>query len=1564
MSNIITDFQRMDKKLIIKILSMWIFGILIGIGLTCYFIGITSLFLHTQSLSALGQAFFIAGSLGLLFSVILTNLQAYFLFSRLALIHFALVSLLIFVFYTTLQGNPQNKDIIFWGFICMIPMYSMTLLSFEGIFTRFFNTQESKRFSDISVLSITLTSIVVLIIITFNENWTNANIIYLLNYAWIAFLTAMAFLAGMSYFFSSLKIIREDLKEVKAYNNIFKMMEDRFKVYLVFFVIIAFTIDVFVDYFFFNVLQEKYAKVTIDNILSFVSMFMAVILIFTALIQLFAFKTLITKQGFRTSLLILPLALLVFFPFVLYFGFSTEEVKALDGKISYLYGYDSKSKGFVLFFILICVAKLLKDVIINGIQIPAFRISLSAIEIDLRFDTQIKLEGFVRDLAVWVAGVLLLVTDSLSAPMVYEIILVMFLLGVLAYCIFELYKEYKLKLEKNLTAQSQKNGNQSIQKQTLADEIAQKIHTIPATQIEIYLNILNILNSVIYRQVILQLLDSKNGIIQEKINEIENKIQATIAQIDPNIKNILVDKSTEKEKNITDISTQKLRPIEKKLNDLIIIANQKIRDKSIEEDLRDQIAIIKEEFIGILNHLREINRKIALNIDEEVHLVALLQAGKLCVLESIPVLDVVMKSKYFPLLNHADVIQQTYNRLLGAEYRLERIRYITQLTLSKKDPERVFGALITTYYPHEQSKEELLSSLFFDRSYQVRYQTIVASTYAKSPSLHKLLIENLDNSLYSNAAFSAIVATGEAIIPALESAFFATGQKEIVLLRIVQIYGQIRSEKSIDLLLQKLNHPSQNVSALALDTLSECGYKMKDERANTIKTELQKLAEYLVNNMSMVLDLKKVKGMELLKEAMEDEVKNLFDRLFSLLALIYNPTSVMLIRRNLNSGNPEEAESAGELLAGLLEDSLQPILLPLFDTSKDYEDKVSSLYSEFPTKPMNPQAVLASIVQQDYKWLNRWTKSCALSELAQMIVMQAEAQREEEIMEIFLANVINPDEMLAEIAYKALFEMKAPQLARQMKYVGTKKGYQKIANLAQNMKYLEESTANISRLKFDIAKFLRNVDEFKYLSGLVIADIARITELQIFQKNQVIAEYESIEEIDFFVVYSGEVVLQTNQIRIQNFQENGFLHNLTYLNQDMHNISIVAEKDCIVYKIPTAKFQEMVAFNEAIPNSILKYHSKLQTVVEVLSKNDPSFVINSLALREINKIIDFAEYPKNTNITQYEMLENLDYIVVESGMIQLTSGKLELARLSSRQLISRISPKLIDKNYGQVQLKTIDASCVIKIPFEQYEEVRKRINFVVFLKNIPEFRTLNDVSLLKIADFIEIKNYREDEVVAEFSKSEDLDYLVIFNGKIEMSSLKNEKAEKSLLEKQSFLHPFSYLLQPITQIKLLAKSKIEVYRIQKDKFNELINSYDQIPLAFLKLHYPNGLYEIVRFLNGKEDFKRFSAMQLLSFAMVTTRKEYEAGDRIATFSSVEEMDYFVVYIGDIQMQYGKNEVENITEGKSINPLNNKKLQNTGIRFFAINACTVYRLPRNIINQIMQQPDLILESALV
>ncbi len=578
----------------------------------------------------------------------------------------------------------------------------------------------------------------------------------------------------------------------------------------------------------------------------------------------------------------------------------------------------------------------------------------------------------------------------------------------------------------------------------------------------------------------------------------------------------------------------------------------------------------------------------------------LISSIKLYLLEIYDEMLKISKTKYFPSSPNRDKIEQLLSRFDELKTKMQKPYYIPQLSISKKDIERVYGGILALHAEKDKQKD-ILARLVRDPKLPVAKNAIISASEVTDRATIKSIIERLEIAELSNAAYSALVNTDEESISILEDAFYETGQSEKVQVKIVRLLGDIGSETAVEYLLKKLNYTNQNIISAALEALSKCNLLLPESKAMIIKHELEEVCKYIVWNTSLLIDLEKGFASEILLEALQVEIKYNYKSLFNLLALLYNPGSVELIRKNLWSSNYEEVSFALELASVIIKDEMKPMILPLIRPLSN-EDRLKKMQSIFTTEKMPVEDILYDIIQRDYKWINPWTKACA--------IMEIETLNKDNNLPILLANMVNPDSMLAELSALSVYSIDKDSYFKNKEIFG--KDYTKIVSKAA-IEAIETSgkkdKEGMPTLKFEIIKYLQKIPEFSAIPGEILKYLTDdVTPLQFSTGDEI----ENIDNLDIYnyhyIIYAGKVNLFINNVLAKCFEKDTLLSTLDLLIDYEAEIKLVANTDVKIYKIDPSEFADNLSFYDEIPFSIIENtQEKNIEMYEQILKNEKEY---------------------------------------------------------------------------------------------------------------------------------------------------------------------------------------------------------------------------------------------------------------------------------------------------------------------------------------------------------------------
>ena len=409
----------------------------------------------------------------------------------------------------------------------------------------------------------------------------------------------------------------------------------------------------------------------------------------------------------------------------------------------------------------------------------------------------------------------------------------------------------------------------------------------------------------------------------------------------------------------------------------------------------------------------------------------------------------------------------------------------------------------------------ILLELLRDGDPKVREEALLTARKVKRPETWNVLIELLSSPSYAHQAASALKEAGEAALETLESAFHKSGQRDLVMLKIVQIIGHIGGPKGKALLWEKADYPDKRIVKQILFSLRYMTYQAQGREATIVKDLLDVEMGKTLWNLAALEELPDEKHFLFLKEALREEVIDNYDQITLLLSLIYDPNSIQLVKENIESDSADGTAYALELLDLFLDPDLKPKLIPLLDDDTT-KGKLEKLQIHFPRESYNPVQVINYILNRDFNFNNRWTKLCAIHATAYMPDFR--------VSRGLIAQMFNQDKILQETAAWVIYNK-------------DKAMYETIAERLpfKDKKFLDSSIENNQLLDgledgfflgIEMIMFIKQLKIFKNIEGNLLSDLAdKITPVTLNRGNQIV--FDDNEPNPILITAHGQVELNT-----------------------------------------------------------------------------------------------------------------------------------------------------------------------------------------------------------------------------------------------------------------------------------------------------------------------------------------------------------------------------------------------------------------------------------------------------
>lgn len=435
-----------ERRSVVLIMLLSFF---LGVFNGTFYIGSHSQFLDTFGKEEIANAYVISGVVGIVMTFIYAFFQARISFSALSkwnLIMISLMAIALRMAYDYL--DPAKVDFAY--FVLYGPLNILAVVAFWGMVNRIYSLRQGKRLFGIIdagiIFGIIVSSISIpLLPILIGYQIGLRDLIYV-----SACSTVLAFLFQWVIANKYLRVKKEVQPEnevaekEKSSISLFKLFRGKYTRAMAIFVGISVVVAFFAQFSFMAVAEERYPNAY--ELANFLGVFTTALMVVTFLIKTFVYNRLVDSFGLRTSLMMLPLILVV-----LTIGAS------LVGAFSDLTLIESQ--GFLSFFLIISLSKLLAQSLKEGIELPSFKLLYHSVKSNIRHDVQAKIDGTVNEIFALLSGGLLAVLGLFAFVEIEHYSYVLCLILVLwVMSAIRLYKEYKNSLRASLDGASIQTG--------------------------------------------------------------------------------------------------------------------------------------------------------------------------------------------------------------------------------------------------------------------------------------------------------------------------------------------------------------------------------------------------------------------------------------------------------------------------------------------------------------------------------------------------------------------------------------------------------------------------------------------------------------------------------------------------------------------------------------------------------------------------------------------------------------------------------------------------------------------------------------------------------------------------------------------------------------------------------------------------------------------------------------------------------------------------------------------------------------------------------------------------
>jgi HEAT repeat protein/MFS family permease len=492
---------------------------------------------------------------------------------------------------------------------------------------------------------------------------------------------------------------------------------------------------------------------------------------------------------------------------------------------------------------------------------------------------------------------------------------------------------------------------------------------------------------------------------------------------------------------------------------------------------------------------------------------------------------------------------------------------VMRLTRSGNPNDRQYAAELLLHTSADDCISFLIE-LLNDPENKVRNTAIKSAIKKYNAEVINALIENMDNPVFSNQAMNTLVLIGSNTLPALDAAFYRSGQRTHLMQRIIQAMGRIGGQRAKDLLWSKIDYPNRVVVSQVLLSLGECGFKASVSQMTRIKYAIESDIADLRWNLSAIQEIGSNPLNQQIINSIRWEIQTDIEHIYMLLAMLYDTRSIQLVKENIDSGTTEGITYAVELLDVFLSEQLKQRIIPVLDELTD-DERITRLDVFYPRVKLDSRLVLKFIINRDFTQSNRWTKACVLYRIGQQKIADFKLD--------LIAQLFNPDILIREVAAWALAQISEEEYHENAARLGV-----------AHKKRLDEVVLTQRLSIFSKVLFFLEVDVFKEVPGITLTYLADISQEVMIRSNENLLLDEKVNN-NFYVIVKGEVDFYQRGEFKSSFTQGEFIGEMVAMPNFVNANLVLAKADTSILRINKDQFYELLSDNVKLADKVTEY---------------------------------------------------------------------------------------------------------------------------------------------------------------------------------------------------------------------------------------------------------------------------------------------------------------------------------------------------------------------------------------
>lgn len=358
--------------------------------------------------------------------------------------------------------------------------------------------------------------------------------------------------------------------------------------------------------------------------------------------------------------------------------------------------------------------------------------------------------------------------------------------------------------------------------------------------------------------------------------------------------------------------------------------------------------------------------------DDDVVKEAILTYGYMQMEKSINYLSQFLESPSIRIKRSAIISLIKYGGISGI---MVAAPHLKELAESDREIDRSSAAYILGEIGQKNMQQQLFD-LLNDKEPSVRREAVKAACKIGSKIfIPKLFYMLLDKSVSFDVS-KALGQFGERVL--LPAADILSNSLESFKLKseVARMLGDINSPKSVYLLMRTLETRSDEMRNIVLDSLKKLLVKMKNISldADQLKIMLLKEIYLYFQTLYFLVEIREKLKTPYLNSVLETKLENCYQRIFSILSLMYGNKLFDNIYFNITQKfvSNSQKSNALEIVDNIVDKEIRPVIVPLIEI-KDEKEKLRLGFSYFKIRKMELFEILEDFLVDDSDWVRSVT---------------------------------------------------------------------------------------------------------------------------------------------------------------------------------------------------------------------------------------------------------------------------------------------------------------------------------------------------------------------------------------------------------------------------------------------------------------------------------------------------------------------------------------------------------------------------------------------------------------